>query len=447
MLTNLWQEAQLSGDSSRRELRESLLQTMLQYYNEVPLEQSDADPEMRLTKALVKFYAAHVHHYLGEYQQAEAQFKVALPALKDLATARPDHLAYRRWWALCCYRLGVTLILKNELEQARQWLREALDILNTSSGDLSLGSLEARCRIDLARLVDTPKETSEAISQAERAATLWRSILSVDTDNDEHRWNLCNTLNFLTRLAIRNGNIDQAAAFIAECSSTSDTWDGSAGSFYEVSSCTDLADSYRVLGHATSDESRYEQALAHFDAALKLLERVQKQRLDYAQARSIAHGVYWSRAVTYELMGLPHESLLDWDRCVEVSDGSLRDVAWIRRAKFRLDMGDFQQAAADADELFAARELSPENLFELAVVYCRCADAAESNESLELEKAHSDRDELHARAVKCLARCHAAGFFSDPARRHDLETMPILSVLHSRPDFGKLLEDVAVTEQ
>jgi tetratricopeptide (TPR) repeat protein len=448
MLTNLWQEAQLSGDESHRELRESLLKTMLHYYNEVPLDEADADLEMRLTKALVKFYSAHVHHYLGEYEQAEAQFFAALPTLEAIATANRDNSAYRRWWALCCYRLGVTLTVSNEPERARQWLREALNILSQKPvDDLGLRSLEARCRIDLARLDQAPDQIDEAITQAERSASLWRSILAVEPDNDEHRWNLCVTLNFLTRLVISRGNVGQAEAFVTECAATADRWNGSASSFYEVSSRTDLADSYRVLGHATADQSRYEEALAHFEAALQLLEKVQRQKPDYTQAVNVAHGVYWSRAIVHQSMGFEQEALLDWNRCVEVSDGELRDAAWLGRARYRLDKNDVQQAAADADELLASHALPPEMLFDLATIYCRCAEQIDAGESLESGKRIGDGDELAARAVKCLARCHAAGFFSDPSRRHDLQTAPALSVLRSRPDFEKLLNDVAALEE
>ena len=49
ILTRLWQESQLGDDATQKKLRENLLQTMLQYYDGVPTDESESDPDSRLT--------------------------------------------------------------------------------------------------------------------------------------------------------------------------------------------------------------------------------------------------------------------------------------------------------------------------------------------------------------------------------------------------------------
>ena len=54
------------------------------------------------------------------------------------------------------------------------------------------------------------------------------------------------------------------------------------------------------------------------------------------------------------------------------------------------------------------------------------------------------RNDLAARAIDCLARSHAAGFFSDASRGLALQNTPALAVLRSRHDIQKLLDEVVV---
>jgi serine/threonine protein kinase/tetratricopeptide (TPR) repeat protein len=445
MLNQLWQESQLSGDEGHRELRENLLRAMLQYYVDVPLEHADSDPDLRLTGALVKFHAAHVHHYLGEYEQAAAQFRAVLPAFEELATADPGNSVYRRSWALCCFRLSGTLKLSGEMDQATQWLRKALEILGaTSSDNVALRCLEARCRVDLARLYEIANELSEAINEAEKSAALWRSIVSTEPDNEEHRWNLCDTLTTLSRLVAKDRRFNEVEALVAESTAVAETWNGETASFYALHSRTGLADANRILAIGKMEQARNDEARLHFQAAIKLLDQVFEQSPDSVGARNVAHGVYWCRAMMHQSMALQQAALADWNRCVEMSDGEFRDIAVIQRARFRLDMNDVQQAAADADDLLADQELPPNVLFELAVIYSRCAENAASIKSLDSLERDAKSNEFAAQAVKCLEESRAAGFFADPKRIRDLQTVPALAVLRARADFQKLLDEVTV---
>jgi hypothetical protein len=124
-----------------------------------------------------------------------------------------------------------------------------------------------------------------------------------------------------------------------------------------------------------------------------------------------------------------------------VIDVNILDIAWIQRARFRLDRNDLEQAAADADALLSDPKLPPDELFELAVIYCRCAENAGSAESLDLDERNAKRNDFAARAVKCLQKSLAAGFFADPTRLRDLQTVPALAILRSRDDFQKLLNE------
>jgi tetratricopeptide (TPR) repeat protein len=324
-----------------------------------------------------------------------------------------------------------------------RWLRRALEILDQApSDDSALRNLEARCRLDLARQCETPKEIAEAISQAEKATTLWRSLLSAEPDNDENRWKLCVALSVLSRLLSSDGKIREAEAFVSECAATAQNWKEESGSYYVLNSRAELADALRLLALSLAVQDRYDEAIAHFQTAINLLDGLHKQNPHYVQARSVVHGVYWSRAMIYGRMGRQQQALEDWDKCVDVSEGDLRNIAWISRTKFRIDMRDYARAAADADELLASGELPGNTLFELATIYCDCAAASLLADELHSDEVTRSKEELESRAIECLVQCRSSDFFNDPAHREMLETTPALTILSSRLDFQQLRDEV-----
>jgi tetratricopeptide (TPR) repeat protein len=447
MLTRLWQESQLDNDVVQRSLHENLLRSMLRYYDEVPLEPGEVDPDSRLARALVHFHSAHIHYYLEEYEEAESQFHRALPTLEELTTSYPDNAEYRRSWALCCYRLALTASAREEFKPTEEWLHKALTILGPAlDGDPKLMSLAGRCRTDLSLAHFNQNDTTQAISQSDQAAALWREVVGAEPGNDEYRLGYCMSLNMLARFRTSVGNHAEADAIVTECAAVTASWTPATNTYYAISARCDLADSHRVLGVTASQHKRFDAAQSHFDQAIQLLDQVLTQKPSYGLAQNTAHGVYWSRARMYEIMGNEHDALLNWDRCIDYGDDTLRNIAWIGRTECRLRLGDYERAIADADELLAKPTLPGDILFDLATIFCRCSQAA-SEKDVRIAELRTSEHDWAARAVSCLLRSHAGGYFGEQYGRERLLTTPLLDVLRPRADFQKLLADVGVAAE
>jgi tetratricopeptide (TPR) repeat protein len=263
-----------------------------------------------------------------------------------------------------------------------------------------------------------------------------RAVVGAEPGNDEYRRNFCIALNMLARFTASEGRREEGEAIVAECASVTATWTQSTNTYYAISSRSDLADSHRVLGVTALQRQQFDVAQAHFARAIELLEQVLVQQPNYGLARNVAHGSYWSRAKMYETMGRDHDALRDWDRSIEYGDEKLRNIAWIGRTECRVRLGDYETAIAEADELLAKPELPGDVLFDLATIFCQCAQAASS-----VELIHSESD-LVARAVSCLERSHSIGFFGEPAGLERLQTTPLFAVLRSSSDFQQLLKEV-----
>jgi tetratricopeptide (TPR) repeat protein len=112
----------------------------------------------------------------------------------------------------------------------------------------------------------------------------------------------------------------------------------------------------------------FDAAQARFARAIELLDQTLAEKPNYQLANNTFHGIYYGRAKMHEAMSRDQDALRDWDRCVEYGEEKLRNIAWIGRIDYRIRQRDYDEAIADADQLFAKPNLPGDTLFDLAVV-------------------------------------------------------------------------------
>jgi hypothetical protein len=121
----------------------------------------------------------------------------------------------------------------------------------------------------------------------------------------------------------------------------------------------------------------------------------------------------------------------------------------IGRAVALAQLGDHAQAAKDAGVIAKERDLTRVDVYNVACVYSRCAQAASKDANLPGAAARSQigpqgglAEQYADRAMDALRLSVAKGFSSIPALRTD----PDLDPLRKREDFGKLLKELTESD-
>ena len=102
----------------------------------------------------------------------------------------------------------------------------------------------------------------------------------------------------------------------------------------------------------------------------------------------------------------------------------------------------YAAAAAEAEALSQAKEVTGGTLYDLACVYALTSIAAGADTA----QPQAERDQLAechaARAVEMLAKARMGGFFKERARVEHLMKDPDLVALRSRDDFKRFVTDL-----
>jgi serine/threonine protein kinase len=111
----------------------------------------------------------------------------------------------------------------------------------------------------------------------------------------------------------------------------------------------------------------------------------------------------------------------------------------IGRAVALAQLGHYARAARDAEEIAAQDDLTRVDVYNVACVYSRCAEAA-GKDAARTPAARADlREQCASRAVATLRQAVTKGFKNVPALQTDLD----LNALRGREDFQGLLREVA----
>jgi tetratricopeptide (TPR) repeat protein len=192
-------------------------------------------------------------------------------------------------------------------------------------------------------------------------------------------------------------------------------------------------------------ESEPSAKLEWYTQAIRKFEGIFAGNKQHALAKEFLRGTYDRRAQVLVKVGRHAEAILDWDRAIQLAVGKERDEFHLARAVAQARTGDHRQASAEANELAGKAPGSGNVLYQAACVYALSSVAVPKDAELR----QIERDKLAARygsrAVALLTQAEKAGYFKAPAEFDQLRKDTDLDPLRSRPDFQKLLREMAET--
>jgi tetratricopeptide (TPR) repeat protein len=212
----------------------------------------------------------------------------------------------------------------------------------------------------------------------------------------------------------------------------------------------ELARTHSDLGGLHHNVGQDEQAESDLQRALPILEKLAREHPDVPEYA-------WGLAYGYEVLGMAANAqdktdlaLASCDKAVAILETLVekesRNQRWridlwdnrLLRAAIWAQRGDHARAVQEVEALAATRELSENNLYNLACVYARAAAAAGKDEKLPAAERSRFQDRYATQAVDSLRQAVARGFRNLPGLQND----PDLEAVRGRPEFQKLVQEL-----
>jgi serine/threonine protein kinase len=256
----------------------------------------------------------------------------------------------------------------------------------------------------------------DAESSYRRAAALHEKLAAEIPDNPQHRHDLADDLNNLGVMVSERGAFKEAEEVYRRAVELGEKL-VSENRHPDVQ--INLAASYHNLGNAVREQGRAADSLAFYDNAIARLDPIVAKNQQFDDARSFLHNACWDRANALGQLGKHAEALKDWQRALELDDGTYK--ANIQAFKLTAEMEEKIKAAEKS-----AAGASASLRFEAAQVYARALGAAVKATDQSLQKQYADR------ALALLQQVKDAGYFRAADR---------IEPLKKHPDFEPLRQD------
>jgi serine/threonine-protein kinase len=369
---------------------------------------------------------------LGERPAARAAYQRALKIRKKLAADFPTVPAYREEVAHSLLDVGGLLASLGERPAARTAFEQARKIYDKLAADFptvpfyrqQLATSHNNLGIMLLDLGERPAARAAYEQALKIQGKLVADFPTVVTYRQELARSHNNQGNLLAALGERlaaRATLEQALKIYQKLASDFPTVP-----IYRV----ELGASFGNYGDLLRDEGKPAAALEWYAKGQAALEGVLRQVGRHATARMFLRNVHWGRARALDELGRPAEATRDWDRALELDDGSDPIGFRMGKALSLARAGDHARAVAVAEALTAGKDVASRTLYDAACV-CALSVAAKADSKL------SDR--YAARAVALLRRAQAAGLFKDPAHLQNMRKDPDLKPLHRRADYQRFL--------
>jgi tetratricopeptide (TPR) repeat protein len=373
---------------------------------------------------------------LGKATEAEAAYRAALAIDERLVADFPAVPEYRRALAASYTNVGVVLDVSGRRSEAEKAYRAAIELQKQLAADFPA---EPTYRYQLAvssnalgAMLDESKKRSEAEGMYRAAIELQQWLAADFPAVPEYRLELARSLSNLSLLL---GSVGKQAEALDVGRAAIPVRERLAADFPAVPQYRqDLGDSYKNVGHLLLSSDQSEASLDWYAKAIAVLAPLLADEPRLAIARRLLRNTHSGRAAALSNLRRYHEAIQDWDRAIELDDGTRRLVFRLQRALTLARAGDHARAAAEADTLASPKDVTPDTLYQLACVYAVAMAAAKE------ESTSAERYAVHA--LELLTRVRGAGGFRDTANRDLLKQDDDLNPLRSREDFKALLADL-----
>jgi eukaryotic-like serine/threonine-protein kinase len=281
---------------------------------------------------------------LAQRTASETAHRTALKILEQLAVDFPSEPAYQQNLAMSHNNLGVLLIGFGQQEKAETAYRAGLKVFERLVADFPRvpdyreGLAGSQNNLG-ALLVELGK--AEEAEAAYRAALKTKQRLADDFPGEpSYRHALAMSHANLGNLVKRLGRRADAETCYRAALRIQEQLviDFPSVQRYAMS----LAGGYCNLGHLIRDQGVPQAALDWFIRAMRTLEPILEKEPRLVTARQFLRNAYWGRARAFDLLQQYTAAVLDWERAIELDDGTYKDQFQRSRTRSLVLVGLFQ---------------------------------------------------------------------------------------------------------
>ena len=272
MLTEV-SEKELAGLPQMEQVRRSLLEKALSFYEEFLAEQSD-DPEVRVETGRSYGRAAEIQALLGLQNEAEQSYRKAI-ALIERSGDDPE---VRRSLGVAWNNLGRLLSDAGRHDEAEQAYRTAIrlqeTLINQRPNEHKYQQSLSVCWNSLGNLYKHTGRYEQAESAYEQALTLADALVREEPDNADYARRLAESSHNLGNLMRDTGRPAEAIPVYRQALAALDGRLESASSREQVPLRLILGDAWNSLGASLWDSRRLEEAEEAFRKAVPFAEKL-----------------------------------------------------------------------------------------------------------------------------------------------------------------------------
>jgi tetratricopeptide (TPR) repeat protein len=437
-------EAKAADLPRLQELRQQQLGDALAFYQDVLTGLDDSDPGVRLDASLALVEVGSLETHMGRPAEGWANLERAVELLEALPPGFRTRPECRYGLIQCHVFLADRAIEARNPALADQRLQSALAeteaLVREQPADPDRLNQLARVEHQIAAHARL-RDPDEARKHYGRAVEIRTDLIGRHPRNETYRLQLAETLLNLGLIDALAKQPVRAAETYARAESLflpllkSHPDDDAIG--------LSLAGLYVNWGNLLRQTGDLPAAGLKFDRAVELAEAAVRREPRYATARRRAVETNGARALLMEQTKRFIDAVAGYDRVVENADEPARTNYRIYRVVLLARAGRHASAIAEAHDLARTPGLSNDSRYNLACACSLSTDPAFADPVLGA-LAGAITNEMHAAAaVRHLRQLHEAGYFRKPEHAKHLNEDPDLRFLHNRPDFRRLLADVA----
>jgi len=400
---------------------EGILQEGLAYVETVLASSEQPSPEVRGDAAELLHTIGMLQIYFGRPDEARANLTRAAQLYEQLVAEQPDNYGHNRG-RLACYR-GLAAVTGDDEKQLASWekvlaLAEELCQLDPEN-DLERPTDLAQAHHLLASFLHAPPRNrpSEAEPHYQRAIELMEHVIAKHPEQAGCRSGLADSYGNLGLLYSITGRPAHAEEMFRRADALLDTLmrDDPNHLIYPLS----RASAAMNWGNLAVSAGRLDEGISRCERAIEWSETVLRKEPNLAMARSVVLHANGNLAIACENSGRFKAALPHWDRVIALSSGPEQLNYRFRRIQVRIKVGDFTQAAIEAEAIAAESNCSPDMLYN-----CACVLALSG---------HAEK------AVTLLSKLRSGGYFEKAENLNNLRTDKDFDSLRRRDDFAKLV--------
>jgi len=425
------------------ELRRSLQEDALAFYDQILRKIDSNDPIVRADNARTLRDMVALQHALGQSELALESVRRALRLIENLISERPDDLEYMALKLDCLMKLG-TLLGSSErppdeaVAACRQSIALAKRVVEARPDDMAQQEALAMCLTSYGTALRGLKRFPEAIVQYQEATRVRRDI-----DPSKLRGVTGRLAASLTNEGVvfwgqqdhlqAENRFREAERLLLSAPPDLPDPDG-AGPAY----------GYGLLmmnwGGMLHEMGRFDEAIGRVDAGLRQFEPRLKIEPNDVRTREICLQLHGNRGYALMGAGRNREAADEWVRVLELSPEPVPPHYRITLAMARVKAGEDAKALEQARLAEKSPDIRDEDRYNLACLFSLFAASAQNDIRSSPDQRTRFVESHVSNALHWLKSAAEKGYFKDADQREHAKKDPDLAILAGRAEFREIVD-------